>query len=235
MILALKTVVDLSEADVVSLIQVFVSAHCENKPSSEGAMQVDESTSVAVPSLPSVLSLCLSYPTSAAALRLAIRQQLRDSKDLTCILQILSGWLDSWCEDDVQLLPERTKKDLHGALVPVLEDKRKDTVPPVNNVLAFLQTLLDSSYLTFLSYQPSHDLLQHVLSQLLPEVTFSDEVEQLRGPLMPFVKAHTKAVHESAHGVQKPDLKVDWKRRRKQAHEQASIAVGVYQIEELVL
>ncbi len=131
MILALKTVVDLSEADIVSLIQVFVSAHGEN---SEGAMQVDESTSVAVPSLPSVLSLCLSYPTSAAALRLAIRQQLRDSKDLTCILQILSGWLDSWCEDDVQLLPERTKKDLHGALVPVLEDKRKDTVPPVNNV-----------------------------------------------------------------------------------------------------
>lgn len=49
------------------------------------------------------------------------------------------------------------------------------------------------------------------------------------------MRAHAKAVHEAAHGVQKPDLKVDWRKRRKDAHEQAGMAVGVYQIEELVL
>ena len=66
-------------------------------------------------------------------------------------------------------------------------------------------------------------------------MSFTDNVELLRGPLEPFVRAHAKTVHEAAHGVQKPDLKVDWRRRRKEAHEQAGMAVGVYQIEELLL
>lgn len=101
--------------------------------------------------------------------------------------------------------------------------------------MAFLQTLLDSSFLTFLTYLPSHGILRDIFSHLEPELSFTDDVEQLRGPLEPFVRAHAKAVHEAAHGVQKPDLKVDWRKRRKEAHEQAGITVGVYQIEELVL
>lgn len=104
-----------------------------------------------------------------------------------------------------------------------------------SQVLAFLQTLLDSSFLKLLTYPPSHSVLRDILSDLEPELAFTDEIEQLRGPLEPFVRAHAKAVHEAAHGAQKPDLKVDWRRRRKEAHEQAGMAVGVYQIEELVL
>ena len=102
-------------------------------------------------------------------------------------------------------------------------------------VLTFLQTLLDSSFLTFLTYPPSHPILRDIFSHLEPELDFTDDVEQLRGPLEPFVRAHAKAVHEAAHGVQKPDLKVDWRKRRKEAHEQAGMTVGAYQIEELVL
>ena len=62
-----------------------------------------------------------------------------------------------------------------------------------------------------------------------------DDMEQLRGVLLPFVKAQDKHVRESAFGVPKPDFSVDWRRRRKEQHEQAAIAVGIYQIEELVL
>lgn len=104
-----------------------------------------------------------------------------------------------------------------------------------NQVLGFLQTLLDSSFLTFLTYPPSHGILRDIFSDLEPELTFTDDVEQLRGPLESFVREHAKAVHEAAHGAQKPDLKVDWRRRRKEAHEQAGMAVGMYQIEELLL
>ena len=106
---------------------------------------------------------------------------------------------------------------------------------PSSQVLAFLQTILDSSFLTLLPYPPSHALLRSILSDLEPELAFTDDVEQLLGPLEPFVRAHAKAIHEAAHGAQKPDLKIDWRRRRKEAHEQAGMAVGLYQIEELVL
>lgn len=98
-----------------------------------------------------------------------------------------------------------------------------------------MQALLDSSFLIFLTYPPSHRVLRDIFSHLEPELTFTDDMEQLRGPLEPFVRAHAKAVHEAANGVQKPDLKVDWRRRRKVAHEQANMALGVYQIEELLL
>ena len=68
-------------------------------------------------------------------------------------------------------------------------------------VLTFLQTLLDSSFLTFLTYPPPHPILRDIFSHLEPELDFTDDVEQLRGPLEPFVRAHAKAVHEAAHGV----------------------------------
>lgn len=73
------------------------------------------------------------------------------------------------------------------------------------------------------------------MSYIEPEAAFMDDLEQLRGPLEPFVKAHKKMVHEAAHGPEKPDPNVDWRKKRKQAHEQAAIAVGVYQVEELII
>lgn len=252
MLLALKTVIDIPEGDVMAFLHTSAST-ARQKQKDDNAMQVDATSDSAIPSLFAVLSLCVSYTMSAPALRLAIRQHLPDAAELVAILRVLNEWIDAWCAEDVHFLPERTKKDLHGALVPVLE-KQKGAIPPLERVsdvaplvrailtdgfelqvLAFLQTLLDSSFLTFLTYPPSHDILRDIFAHLEPELTFIDDVEQLRGPLEPFVWAHTKAVHEAAHGAQKPDLKVDWRRRRKKAHEQAGMAVGVYQIEEIVL
>ena len=89
--------------------------------------------------------------------------------------------------------------------------------------------------MSLLSYPPSHKILRQILSYLEPELAFVDDAEHLRGPLEPFVKAHAKMVHEAAHGPDRPDPDVDWRRRRKEAHEQAAIAIGVYQVEELIL
>jgi hypothetical protein len=102
-------------------------------------------------------------------------------------------------------------------------------------VLYFIQTILDSSFLSLLSYPPSFDVLRRISTCIEPETSFSDDLEQLRGPLEPFVKAHVKMVHEAAHGPEKPDLSVDWRKTRKEIHERAAMAVGVYQLEELVL
>ena len=60
-----------------------------------------------------------------------------------------------------------------------------------------------------------------------------DEMEYLRGPLEPFARAQVKALKESAEG--KRDAHVDWRKRRKAAHEQAGISIGLYRLEELVI
>ena len=101
-------------------------------------------------------------------------------------------------------------------------------------VLAFLRAVLDSSFLALLQYTPSHRLLQRLSARLDPELAFNDEVEQLRGPLEPFAKAQAKALAEGVQGARK-DTQVDWRRRKKLQHEQTALAVGLYQVEELVI
>lgn len=98
----------------------------------------------------------------------------------------------------------------------------------------FLRTLLDASFLTLLQHPPAHVVLRRIQTQIEPEIMFTDHMEQLRGPLEKFAKAHTKAIRETGLGKSKKPLG-DWRQRRKQAHEQAGLSIGLYQLEELVL
>ena len=59
-------------------------------------------------------------------------------------------------------------------------------------------------------------------------------MEQLRGPLEPFARAQMKALRESVEG-KKDSGQVDWRKKRRAAHEQAGMNVGLYRLEELVL
>lgn len=106
-------------------------------------------------------------------------------------------------------------------------------------ILLFTQTLLDASFLTLLTHAPSHATLHTLLSLLQPETELTDALDQLRGPLEPFAKAHRKMVYEAAHGPEKPEASgnggADWRKKRREVQERVGAAVGVYQVEELVL
>ena len=106
---------------------------------------------------------------------------------------------------------------------------------PPTQILTFTQSLLDASLLTLLTHAPAQGLLRAALAHIEPELAFMDDALQLRGVLQPFVQAHARAVRERAQGPPKVEQGGDWRRRRKAAHEQAAVSVGVYQIEELVL
>lgn len=93
--------------------------------------------------------------------------------------------------------------------------------------------MLDSSFLTLLQHSPSHDILRRIASDLEPELTRVEEMEQLRGPLEPFARAQMKALREGIEG--RKDGQVDWRKRRKAANAQTSVAVGLYRLEELVI
>ena len=92
----------------------------------ENAMQVDSTPNSELPSLHSFLASVVTYKTSPATLRSALRQHLPDANDVICILEVLDGWLVKWSVVALKLLPPKATKNPLGVFVaqPV-QGKRK--------------------------------------------------------------------------------------------------------------
>ncbi|EMD40538.1 hypothetical protein CERSUDRAFT_111138 [Gelatoporia subvermispora B] len=236
-VLAMEAVSDVPEDDMISLLAQVVAAHRSKQPVSEDAMQVDSTPAAAgdVPLLPSFLALCVAYSTTPAALRLALRKHLPEAEDLTVVLGLLGSWIERWGSEEETLLPENVTKDARGVPIPVFAPQEKRDIPPLQKVLTFTQSVVDSSFLILLTHPPAQPLLRGLLEHLEPEVARATALAQLAGALQPFATAHARAVREGTTGATKAEARVDWRKRRRAAHEQAAMALGAYQVEELVL
>ena len=101
--LALKTVIDIPEQDMVLILHDVIRDTSTRVPND--AMQID---SAMMPALTDVLSLCVDYPISAPSFRLSIHRQIREADELNVLLEILLGWMQRWCSEDVVcLLPAK--------------------------------------------------------------------------------------------------------------------------------
>jgi hypothetical protein len=78
-----------------------------------------------------------------------------------------------------------------------------------------------------LQYRPAHALLQQLTEDLEPQISFLEELDVLRGPLEPFVRAYNRSA--------KATIEQDAKQRQKEAYQAAELRIGLYQIEELFL
>ncbi|EJF62319.1 hypothetical protein DICSQDRAFT_58264 [Dichomitus squalens LYAD-421 SS1] len=219
--LAMRNVTDLPENDIIALLSRVVKAHTSSND--DNAMQVDSAASTTTPAIPTFLAQCVVYPFTPALQRTAIRKHLSDATSLTPVLEVLDGWIVQRTADD--------------ALLSVSDSTDPQNVPPLDKSLAFLQTLLDASFLALLAHTPAHKPLRTLASHIQPALAQTSELELLCGPLEPYARAAaTKAkVQAEAKEGGKPDGGKDWRRKRKLAHEQAGMAVGLYQFEELVL
>jgi hypothetical protein len=101
-------------------------------------------SSGAVTSLPVMLNLLATYPTSRGPLLIALRRYIQDAADITAILQVLSGWIAQRVNTDKQLMPSKKdlKKTEHGVYVVVgrkgeNKDKTASEVPPLEKVSVF--------------------------------------------------------------------------------------------------
>ena len=95
-----------------------------------------------------------------------------------------------------------------------------------------------ASGLALLAHAPAHKLLRALAAHVQPALAQTSELELLCAPLEPFARAaaaRARAQAEGKEGGGKPDGARDWRRKKKLAHEQAGMAVGLYQLEELVL
>ncbi|KAH9002207.1 hypothetical protein EDB86DRAFT_2898629 [Lactarius hatsudake] len=202
--LTLKNVLDIPEVEIIKLVR---SIHGYARPSGKHDMQVDATLPDAEVS--SMMASCVSYPSSDAALRLAIKEQLNNAESIVPILVISPG-----------------------KTAATIASPEEANIPPLDKILAFLRAILDATFVTLLQHAQSHPLLRRLSARLQSEIKVIDELQSLHGPLELFAKTQEKTTTEK----QRPQGPLeDWRRRRKVAHEQASMGVGLYQVEELVI
>jgi hypothetical protein len=100
--LAFEHVLDIQEGDMISVLKPVILHHRNSATttlSETDAMQVD-SENVDIPPLPRFLSMCVTYTTTPADLRLAIHEHLREGEDVVCILEIMHEWISTWVSRD---------------------------------------------------------------------------------------------------------------------------------------
>lgn len=223
--LSFNSVVDISEDEMVSLAKALVDKQRESLTDPE-VMDVD-SNKTWTPTLSAYMLMCVSYPTSPAALRLAIRKHLPDAQDLIPILELLDGWTVGGTEEYIRTL-------LKSVASNVAIEHRGGAAPPYDKTISFLQVLLDASFVSLLQFPPSHELLRNIMSHIEPEIELHEHMGHLRGALEPFARVQNRIVKERAEGTMR-ETPNEWRKRRKHQEQQIALGVGLYRLEELII
>jgi hypothetical protein len=80
-------------------------------------------------------------------------------------------------------------------------------------------------------------MLKRLSKRLAPALEAAETLARLHAPLAPFARAQARALRDGIPpGKSVAAFKQgDWRQRRKAKHEQAALAIGLYQLEELVI
>ena len=132
------------------MIKLLRSAQNDSPPGEYDA-QVG-ATSSDTPTLPSILATCVSYPTSDAALRMAIREQLNLAEVIIPILAILDDWLVTLSSHGTNLILNANVGNVcensPSVEVPTRPCSGKVEIPPLDKVSSelFPNIYADSDY-----------------------------------------------------------------------------------------
>ncbi|THH11741.1 hypothetical protein EW145_g480 [Phellinidium pouzarii] len=239
-------VIDIPESESLHALHTVIKLERARSAPDEDAMAINQPkgqghhSQQKSPSINSFLACVIEYPASQLAWRKALRDYFADIDYLMALLVVLDGWLQVHEAKGLSLELGEVSINEHGVPVAksnsvprkVIRTKGEGLLPALENILSFLQAILDSSFLILLQNPQAHVLLQRLATDITPHAAVSDVLESLRGPLAPFAKAQSKALADVRAGKRKDE--VDWRKRRKQTQEQTAINLGPYQVEELV-
>ncbi|KZT42935.1 hypothetical protein SISSUDRAFT_1125184 [Sistotremastrum suecicum HHB10207 ss-3] len=235
---AIRFVPDITEDSLMSLLHSVFVAHKSKGQASENAMAVDQEANVNVPPLSEFLTLCVQYKTSAASLRSAIKRQISSTEEIMDLLELLTTWVEKWSAKGPTLgftevpaqAPEGDAKKPKGKKSKWTFKRKAEGMPPLENIIVFLQIFIDTNFVLLLQDQRSREFLQRLSKCLNPQIHITMDLEDLRGPLEPFVKAQTRVANPD-----EADSKVSAERRSRQTLQEANAGVKPYQIEEIWL
>lgn len=131
--LTLRNVLDIPEVDLVKLL---CSVQKDGRPFGAHDMEVDGKSSDAS-TFPSILAACISYPTSDAALRLAIKEQLNDPENIVPILTLLDDWLAGLSSRETSFILDADAAGNDSSVVALAEhhpSTAEAEIPPFDKV-----------------------------------------------------------------------------------------------------
>lgn len=142
--MAFRNVPDLPEDEVIKLLR---SVQNDGQLPDIRNVQVD-ATSSDTPTLSSILAACVSYPTSEAALRMAMREQLNHAEVIIPILVILDDWLVKLSSRGTNFGLDLGVSGNGPLMVPTRLYSGKVEIPPLDKVSPGLLpiTRIDSEY-----------------------------------------------------------------------------------------
>ncbi|BGP12287.1 hypothetical protein JCM10213_000017 [Rhodosporidiobolus nylandii] len=253
-LLALRTIPDIPEATTVSLLVAVL----RSSPSSDASMDVDDTSSAslpsAVPSLSTFLPALLSSPYTPSTLRAQLQAQLAPAEAIP-VLQLCDEWLAAWlrAERAEEQVVRKEKEGDKMASKAVRKVAQKDVfklkaegVPPLEQIVPFVQALLDAHFVTLLLQRQSHSLLRRLSKHISMHTVLLTDLSSLAGALSLYSRKKDelrKAAEEEARkkdaeaaGARVDKVKEFGEKMEKRIKAQEKhAAVGAYEVDEFFL
>ncbi|GAA5891802.1 hypothetical protein JCM8208_002891 [Rhodotorula glutinis] len=251
-ILALKTLPDIPEATTVALL-VAVVRGTSTRSSSDDAMDTEDASTALpapVPALAPFLAAMLASPNTPATLRLELKKQL-SAGDALPVLEQCDTWLAAWLRDAQPEAPRDDVKAKKGkgnkavaADVFKLVVEGDDTVPALEQIVPFVQAILDAHFVTLLLQRQSHRLLRRLSQHIATHTALVTDLSSLLGALSIYSRKKDEqrraALEDKAAAGRRAQQKDgvrefgETMERRIKAQEKHA-EVGAYQVEEFFL
>ncbi|GAA5882213.1 hypothetical protein JCM3774_000964 [Rhodotorula dairenensis] len=223
-LVALRTVPDIPESTLVSLLVGVVRAVVPARATVTDEMEVDASSSAlpaAVPSLPTFLAAFLQSPYTPSVLRQALQKQLSPDEAVV-VLEQCDDWLRRWLSDaepverhlaEDEKRKQRKGKGSRAVAVDVFKVAiREGDVPTMNQIVPFVQAVLDAHLLNLLLQRQAHRLLRRLAQHVARHAELTTDLGTLLGALSiyPTKKKEDQrrsAAAAAAAGASLPDKK----------------------------
>ncbi|BGP28423.1 hypothetical protein JCM10296v2_000155 [Rhodotorula toruloides] len=251
-LVALETIPDIPESTTVSLL-VTVVRHAQ--ASAADSMDVEDAPSTTlpapIPSLSTFLRSFLKSPYTPSVLRFALQKQL-SAVEAVPVLEQCDKWLATWlksaqaADEEEEKLKKRKGKgskavqvDLFRLVVPGEEEQ----LPSLEEIVPFVQAILDAHFVTLLLQRQAHRLLRRLAQHISLHTQLVNDLSSLLGALSIYSRKKDEqrraAVEEASAAVaekRKDGIREfgETMERRIKAQEKHA-EVGAYAVEEFFL
>ncbi|BGO88544.1 hypothetical protein NBRC10512_003358 [Rhodotorula toruloides] len=250
-LIALETIPDIPESTTVSLLVTVVR---NAQASSADSMDVEDASSTLpapVPSLATFLRSFLKSPYTPSVLRSALQKQL-SAVEAVPILEQCDKWLAVWlksaqaADEDEETLKKRKGKgskavqvDLFKLIVPGEEEQ----LPSLEEIVPFVQAILDAHFVTLLLQRQAHRLLRRLAQHISLHTALVNDLSSLLGALSIYSRkkddqrraaleeASAAAAEKRKDGVRKFGETMERRIKAQEKHAE----VGAYAVEEFFL
>ncbi|GAA5917935.1 hypothetical protein JCM6882_004131 [Rhodosporidiobolus microsporus] len=232
-LVALRMISDIPESTTVSLLAAVLRASPSSAPSaSADAMDIDTPSSASstslpqpTPSLTTFLPAFLLQPSTPATLRAQLQSQLTPAEAVQ-VLELCDGLLAIWLQagkaaekdggEEKKVKKSKGAKTVGKGAAELFRLQAKG-VPPMEQIIPLVQSLLDAHFVTLLLQRQAHPLLRRLSKRVSAHTQLVTDLASLGGALAVYARKRDEG------------RKAEERRKRSEESERAGKAVATAQ------